>query len=66
MFSAKYPPRSLDELVSDLRRIGLGVAYALRPKRVAALPFVAMRQASGLSSRSNAPPRVAGVPADIP
>ncbi len=40
MLSLKYPPRSLGEFRDDLRRIALGTAYALLPRRIAELPQV--------------------------
>ncbi|MCD7060471.1 leucyl/phenylalanyl-tRNA--protein transferase [Pelagibacterium xiamenense] len=40
MFSLKYPPRTFAGLRADARRVVLGTAYALRPKRVAVLPAV--------------------------
>jgi leucyl/phenylalanyl-tRNA---protein transferase len=42
MFSLRHPPRSLAELRNDLTRVGLGIAYSLRPKRVSALPHIAI------------------------
>lgn len=40
MFSLTHPPRSLADLKSDIGRIALGTVYALRPRRIAALPVV--------------------------
>jgi leucyl/phenylalanyl-tRNA--protein transferase len=40
VFSLRHPPRSLAELRSDLQRIGLGIAYSLRPVRIGAVPHV--------------------------
>ncbi|WP_404402389.1 leucyl/phenylalanyl-tRNA--protein transferase [Pelagibacterium halotolerans] len=40
MLSLKYPPRTFAGLRDDVRRVVLGTAYALRPKRVAVLPAV--------------------------
>jgi leucyl/phenylalanyl-tRNA---protein transferase len=51
MFSLRYPPKSLIELFDDARRLVLGTAYALRPRRISALPAIAaavLRAAIGL------------------
>lgn len=41
MFSFAFPPRTARELGEDAQRVVLGTAYALRPRRIAALPAVA-------------------------
>jgi leucyl/phenylalanyl-tRNA---protein transferase len=40
MLSFRHPPRTLRALGSDLRRVALGTAYALRRRRIAVLPQV--------------------------
>ncbi|HEY9009394.1 MAG TPA: leucyl/phenylalanyl-tRNA--protein transferase [Devosia sp.] len=47
MFSFRYPPRSLAELRNDFVRVGLGIAYSLKPKRLSALPYIVV---AGLQS----------------
>ena len=62
MFSLRHPPRSLTELRNDLLRVGLGVAYSLRPRRLPALPYVigaSLRATLGLEAPDNCLQRTA-------
>lgn len=47
MFSFRHHARSWAELRGDLQRLGLGLAYSLRPRRIRALPHVALASLRG-------------------
>ena len=54
MFSANGSSRAYGRLTSKLRRLALGTAYALRPRRISVLPAVAasvVRTSVGLERR---------------